>query len=281
MRTECVELGCTRKIKSRGLCGLHYGRWRREHPELVNGNYRKGSSLTQTERYTWQAWVSMRARCLQPGIPGYKSCGGRGIQVDARWGGADNPAHIDAFPNFFADMGRRPEGYALRRKNLNLNFTPENCYWGKMGTTEGTSIRETISGITGVYWRRSKQRWIAQISFRGDNRQLGSYTTLEEAVAAREKAVRLRDSGRWDEVDISTVQSKAKHGLAGISYRKDKNTWMADIHINTQIVHLGSFRTKEEAWATREKADKLKAEGKVEEILAMRPQPRTTPKLTV
>ncbi len=64
---------------------------------------------------------------------------------------------------------------------------------------EGTSVTllETVdkrrlstnsSGYTGVYLNRRKQKWIAQIGFKGKNYYLGMYEKIEEAVEARKKA---------------------------------------------------------------------------------------------
>lgn len=43
------------------------------------------------------------------------------------------------------------------------------------------------SGIRGVYYNRSKEKWVAQIVFRGKNHYLGSYSTIEEAACARRR----------------------------------------------------------------------------------------------
>lgn len=36
METQCLEVGCDRKVRSRGRCGTHYERWRRHNRDEVN-----------------------------------------------------------------------------------------------------------------------------------------------------------------------------------------------------------------------------------------------------
>ena len=63
----------------------------------------------------------MLARCRNPNSHNYKDYGGRGITVCARW--------LNSFKNFLADMGERPAGHSLDRKNNNGNYNKNNCRW--------------------------------------------------------------------------------------------------------------------------------------------------------
>lgn len=47
------------------------------------------------------------------------------------------------------------------------------------------------SGVRGVYRNRKTNRWVAQITFQGRTRYLGSYDRIEEAAEAREKAEKI------------------------------------------------------------------------------------------
>lgn len=66
------------------------------------------------------AWIAMRARCENPDHQAYADYGARGIIVDPAW---------SFFEVFFADMGPRPEGFTLERKNNALGYGPTNCVW--------------------------------------------------------------------------------------------------------------------------------------------------------
>ena len=75
--------------------------------------------MTQTNLH--KVWLQMRNRCRCKTNKAYKNYGGRGITVCARW--------ANSVENFLEDMGERPEGKWLERRDNNLGYFPENCYW--------------------------------------------------------------------------------------------------------------------------------------------------------
>lgn len=69
---------------------------------------------------TFNIWADMRQRCQNPNDARYEDYGGRGITVCDRW---------EAFSNFLADMGERPEGLTLDRRDNSGPYEAKNCRW--------------------------------------------------------------------------------------------------------------------------------------------------------
>lgn len=84
-------------------------------------NTRHGHSGTHKQKSpTYVSWQSMKARCHNPRATSYERYGAKGITVCKRW---------QRFENFLADMGERPEGMTLDRKNNSRGYSKANCRW--------------------------------------------------------------------------------------------------------------------------------------------------------
>ena len=98
------------------------GKKHTEETKQKCGNASRTHGMTKTTEYS--SWRAMKTRCYNKNMPAYKNYGGRGISVCDKW--------LNSFPNFYADMGLKPEpkrNYSIERRENAGNYEPNNCYW--------------------------------------------------------------------------------------------------------------------------------------------------------
>lgn len=84
----------------------------------------------------------------------------------------------------------------LSRENSSKNGKKSCIKQAKKVCVENTRLdnlaaakpKNNTSGYKGVTWDRSREKWMAQIVFKGKKHFLGRYNTIEEAAAARKQA---------------------------------------------------------------------------------------------
>lgn len=117
---------------------------------LKSGNTRSCGCLARDVNVThgsskspvYKVWQAMRDRCHNPNNAFYPDYGGRGISVCARWQG---------FAAFQKDMGHRPKGATIERKDVNGDYAPNNCCWASprtQGNNRRNNRRISMDGVT-------------------------------------------------------------------------------------------------------------------------------------
>jgi len=131
----------------------------------------------------YQAWKSMKRRCLCPQVKNYANYGGRGITICDRW--------IKSSAAFLADMGPRPgPDYSLERVKNHLGYSPENCVWATRPAQQRNKRPQPgPTGVQGV--QLSKRGFRVRIKVNGKRIELGIYQSLEVGAAVRKVAEKL------------------------------------------------------------------------------------------
>lgn len=77
--------------------------------------------MKNTKHELYETWRGMRQRCSNKNHHAYKYYGAVGVRVCERW--------EKSFAAFIEDMGPRPDGHTLDRRESWGNYEPSNCRW--------------------------------------------------------------------------------------------------------------------------------------------------------
>lgn len=127
-------------------CGC-LGREQTAERLVTHGHSRRGKRSLE-----YITWKNMIRRRTNPNGKDYPNYGGRGIKVCDRW---------SDFQNFLEDMGPRPEGMSLDRKDPNGHYCPENCR--RATDKEQCNNRRCNRLITAFGRTQTRAQWAEEI----------------------------------------------------------------------------------------------------------------------
>ena len=138
---------------------------------IATGKNNKKHGMTGTK--TFAIWQAMIQRCINPNSKGYKFYGKRGIGVEG----------------FFEDMGEKPKGLTLDRRDNEKGYCKGNCRWVSMIVqNRNKRVQErSNTGITGVTLNKQNRKYQSYIRTNGKLIHLGYFTDLEKAKIARKE----------------------------------------------------------------------------------------------
>lgn len=85
---------------------------------FIRGHNRRSIGLGMTHTAEYAAYYSAKDRCRNPHNTRWDDYGGRGIEF-----------RFESFAQFFVNLGTRPEGMSLDRRDVNGNYEPGNVRW--------------------------------------------------------------------------------------------------------------------------------------------------------
>lgn len=129
---------------------------------------------------TYRTWLNMKNRCLNPFGESFKDYGGRGITVCEKW---------MRFEGFLEDMGNKPSGLTLERKDNNKGYYKDNCKWATMAEQTINQRTRIDNKLGHKNIRLKKGAYQVRLQRRGEPITVGSYSTLEAAIEARDNYI--------------------------------------------------------------------------------------------
>lgn len=146
---------------------------------------------------THNSWRCMRDRC-KPSHKSYEYY--KDIEIDPKW--------LDSFVSFYEDMGERPEGMTLDRKDNSLGYNKDNCRWSD-GSTQQQNKRvseKNVNGYPGICF--GNDRYTARIRHKGVKLYIGCYMTALEAALAYDKKGQELFGNEWKSYFTEEGQKK-------------------------------------------------------------------------
>ena len=136
-----------------------------------------------TKHRLYHIWFGLVDRCTNPNHNRYKDYGGRGITVCEEWLDVKNFIE-DMYPSYM-------EGLSLDRIDNDKGYSLDNCRWVD-ASTQALNQRiqkNNTSGFVGVSYHNGKARWSASVGVKYKKAHIGHYSTIEEAVQARDQYI--------------------------------------------------------------------------------------------
>lgn len=141
---------------------------------VTHGFTRKGH-----RRSEYRIWAGAKKRCVNANHIDFHNYGGRGIAMCDEW--------LNSFETFYADMGPRPTGLTLERKDVNGPYSKENCVWattGEQARNRRNSVRVEYEGQQYILKDLSALLGIPENRLRNQYSRLlsGKHPDLEAAI---------------------------------------------------------------------------------------------------
>jgi hypothetical protein len=103
-------------------------------------------------------WVNMRKRCRNPNTPKFENYGGRGITICSEWN------EFVVFEAWALANGYEPH-LSIERKDVNGNYTPENCTWADAATQSANRRFVSRAPDGELWWHKARANGITWAAY--------------------------------------------------------------------------------------------------------------------
>jgi hypothetical protein len=145
-------------------------------------------------RLLYQRWATMKQRCNNDNVNGYKNYGGRGIKVCEEWSNSFESFrdYVMNLPDAFRD------GYTIDRINTGGNYEPGNVRWADRHIQAANKSLSTNnnSGYVGISYYNRLGKWKSELMVNGEIIRTGYFKTKKEALKSRNDYI--RENGLWE-----------------------------------------------------------------------------------
>jgi hypothetical protein len=189
-------------------------------------------------------------RCSSPSSPIYKDYGGRGIDVSPEWRAS--------FDQFVDDMGPRPAGYTLERKDNDGPYSKDNCRWASRAEQAqnrrkpGKRSKPTRMTITYNGKTQSPKAWAKELGMNVNTlwgRLNAHGWSVERALSTPTRPRKAFVSGEL----ILTTRPPKTSKYVGVHFNAKKQKFVAQVYTgNKKRKKLGPFKTEEQAAIARD-----------------------------
>lgn len=156
------------------------------HKEMMSEKF---SIHKMTGSRLYHIWNGMKARCYIKSHNRYEHYGAKGIIVCDEWKNDFQAFYDWAIQSGYDENALRNE-CTLERKDVNGNYSPENCCWANatIQCINQNLRKDNITGIRGVNWDKQSNRWQAQLQINKEKVLNEYFDHFDDAVKARLEA---------------------------------------------------------------------------------------------
>jgi hypothetical protein len=212
------------------------------------GNSKKGVAKTPL----YERWLGMLGSCYSPKSTRFKNYGAQGFVVAKEWHNFSTFAKDFSEKENYENLVQSSSEYGLQIKDSKISkkvFSNETVVINRIGT----------SGCSPVY------------QYNLEGKLVGVFENLQEAIDFAGVSVRYYVNEAPEKYSRFTLKGyiydynyplpERKHPkmkpprFTGVYFHAKNKRWIAQIFIDKQMIHLGSFKTEEEALKARREAE--------------------------